>query len=205
MMSPQVAIQRLGHRLKIDESFEIQHIRVCEEYFGSSYSIRVTYTIVIFLLVYIVPVSIITFSYGAIGIHLWRRQPLGELPPSSKDYERQVIETKSILRMIITIVLFFIIAWMPFFTIQLYFLFHPLTDNAFEVFAIFQLVGYSNVCVNPVVYCFLNKKFRICVKSLFKIGGKIEKLRGSRHKMRRLSSVSTKVAASMETSNSKPG
>ena len=64
--------------------------------------------------------------------------------------------------MLLLVVLAFTILWSPYFTFSLYREFVTSVDS--ESFrmksAILKLIGYSNCCVNPIIYTFLNRAFQ---------------------------------------------
>ena len=202
-ISPQVVIQTTGTLFAVDFNNEEEPIRpvtVCAEYF-TSFSSQAVYTVGCFVLLFLVPVLVMFITYGAIANHLWKRQPIGELPTKSRDHERHYVETRSIMRMIFVIVFFFFISWFPYFFCQVYFLFHDQTQTSFEVFAILQFIGYTNTCINPIIYCFLNRKFRDCSKRLLLSPKDPSKLMCGSDRRRRMSSFSTKVIVSSDQSS----
>ena len=166
-LSSQVKISRLSVLLYVNpENITDHHIAyLCVEYFSHK-GLEIAYTCGMLICIYITPVIIMIFTYGSIVLHLRKRKPIGESTTLTKNISRQVTENKAILRMLIVIVLCFVIAWCPFFTCQIYMFFANPTQLSRLVFSISHLIGFSNACVNPIVYCFLNDNFRTCAKAL---------------------------------------
>ncbi|XP_043918088.1 cholecystokinin receptor type A [Protopterus annectens] len=70
---------------------------------------------------------------------------------------------KRVIRMLIVIVIMFFICWTPIFSVN--------TWRAFDRFSadirltgtpisFIHLLSYTSACVNPIIYCFMNKRFR---------------------------------------------
>lgn len=168
LVIPQLFIQRLEPRIVIDgESVDI--VQTCVEYF-SDHRLAIAYTSVFYVVLYVFPVVTMFATYGTIATKLWRRRPIGESTDSQRESDRRLREKQRIVRMLVVIVVMFAVSWFPFFTVQVYLLFDDasqrLQHHSFRVaMAFFQLLGYSNSCVNPFVYCFMNDSFQ---KNFFK-------------------------------------
>lgn len=164
LVCPQLLIQRIEPLISFNPNFTIEN--VCVEYFGD-YRLNVAYTLFFYIVLYLGPVLIMCVTYGKISYTLWRRGPIGETPDDQQDLDRRTREKKKIVRMLMVIVGLFAISWMPFFTSQVYMLFnsnHSSTHHGPHglriTIALFQLLGYSNCCINPIIYCFLNDRFQ---------------------------------------------
>ncbi|XP_077984042.1 cholecystokinin receptor type A-like [Glandiceps talaboti] len=70
---------------------------------------------------------------------------------------------RRVVGMLIVVVVLFFICWTPFWVLNIWFVYDPMTAlksvTAIEA-AVIKLVMYMSCCVNPVVYCFMLKKFR---------------------------------------------
>ena len=162
LLLPQIFIMRVEMRLQLYP--EVRTPYVCVEYFKHAWQ-HMAYTLLIYIVLYVFPVVTMLVTYGRIACTLWRRQPIGETP-DAHDAERRHREKKRIVRMLVVIVVLFIVNWFPFFTCQVYLLFHRESDSFRLFLAFMQLMGYSNACTNPLVYCFMNGSFR---QHLFKL------------------------------------
>lgn len=159
-VSPQLVVQRLDIRIVRDETFNIAFI--CAEFFPRGERDDYLYSIIIFVVLYTIPLLAMFLCYGAIAHRLWIRKPIGDILANPQGYGRQINQRKKIIKMLITIVLAFTILWFPFFTVSLYYdlQLHQNDVSYRTVMAILQLVGYSNSCINPIIYTFLNNKFQ---------------------------------------------
>nr|CAD80257.1 putative cionin receptor [Ciona intestinalis] len=76
--------------------------------------------------------------------------------------ESQLLAKKRIVKMLIVIVVLFFVCWTPLFIVNVWKAFDP--KGARKIFSgvieIIQLMSYISTCVNPVTYCFMNKRFR---------------------------------------------
>lgn len=170
LVIPQLFIQRLDPRVSIDiDASSFRLVYVCVEYFHD-HRLAIAYTSVFYVVLYVFPVVTMFATYGTIATKLWRRRPIGESTDSQRESDRRLREKQRIVRMLVVIVVMFAVSWFPFFTVQVYLLFDDasqrLQHQSFRVaMAFFQLLGYSNSCVNPIVYCFMNASFQ---KNFFK-------------------------------------
>ncbi|XP_074517990.1 cholecystokinin receptor type A [Halichoeres trimaculatus] len=87
---------------------------------------------------------------------------------------------KRVIRMLLVIVFLFFICWMPVFVVNAWQAFdrhsaHRLTGAPISFI---HLLSYTSACVNPIIYCFMNKRFRqgmlatfTCCSCLRRCGG----------------------------------
>ncbi|KAI9526025.1 hypothetical protein NQZ68_002573 [Dissostichus eleginoides] len=84
--------------------------------------------------------------------------------------EAKLQAKKRVIRMLMVIVALFFICWMPLYSAN--------TWKAFDLksaskalsgapISFIQLLSYSSACVNPVIYCFMNMRFRKALLSTF--------------------------------------
>ncbi|XP_041364270.1 QRFP-like peptide receptor [Gigantopelta aegis] len=170
VVSPQLIVQRIEPRIKIDfNNFDILGIsHVCVENFPKPEKYdRKIFSLTIFVGVYLVPVFVMAFTYGAIAHRLWVQQPIGDILANPRNHARSIKQKRKVIKMLILLVVAFTVLWFPFFTASLYQEFVK-TDSTFRItLVILQLVGYSNCCFNPIIYTFLNKKFQVEFKRIF--------------------------------------
>ena len=101
-----------------------------------------------------------SFAYGRIILKLRGRKTIGEGDASVE--KRKERENRSIVKILLVIVVCFTVAWCPYFACHVYILYNDSSyDDSQLTVAFFQLLGYSNACVNPFIYCFVNKTFRM--------------------------------------------
>ncbi|KAM4795111.1 LOW QUALITY PROTEIN: gastrin/cholecystokinin type B receptor [Rhinophrynus dorsalis] len=77
--------------------------------------------------------------------------------------EAKLMAKKRVIRMLIVIVAMFFICWMPVFVANTWKAFDE--KSAFRALtgapiSFIHLLSYTSACVNPLIYCFMNKRFR---------------------------------------------
>jgi len=90
---------------------------VCAEYFRDP-RLSIAYTMVVYVVLYLVPVCTMFVTYGKIAHTLWIRGPIGESTDNPRENKRRLLEKQRIVRMLIVIVVVFAVSWFPFFTCQ---------------------------------------------------------------------------------------
>ncbi|XP_023012805.1 tachykinin-like peptides receptor 86C [Leptinotarsa decemlineata] len=129
-----------------------------EKLYGSAYDLW--YQMLFLLTTYIVPILLMTLSYAVMGTVLWGSRSIGEKT------QRQVDSIKSkrkVVKMFILVVLIFGICWLPYhsYFIYIYFdtkiLFSRYTQHVYLGFYWFAM---SNAMVNPLIYYWMNARFR---------------------------------------------
>ncbi|XP_074083585.1 cholecystokinin receptor type A [Macrotis lagotis] len=70
---------------------------------------------------------------------------------------------KRVIRMLIVIVILFFLCWMPVFSVNAWKAYD--TDSAEMLLSgapisFIHLLSYTSACMNPIIYCFMNKRFR---------------------------------------------
>ncbi|XP_063806864.1 gastrin/cholecystokinin type B receptor isoform X2 [Pseudophryne corroboree] len=89
--------------------------------------------------------------------------------------ETKLMAKKRVIRMLIVIVAMFFICWMPIYVANTWKAFDE--QSAFDMLSgapisFIHLLSYTSACVNPIIYCFMNKRFRkaflgtfaVCIK-----------------------------------------
>ena len=120
------------------------------------------YTVALFVIIYMVPFTSMLIFYALISHFLWFRKIPGS---SSESTKRRVMANRcQVIRMLITIVLCFIICWLPLqiVTFSYYFGDAELPEGFF--FASDFLIK-ANGAINPMIYAVFNEKFRRGFKS----------------------------------------
>ncbi|KAH8278835.1 hypothetical protein KR018_010219 [Drosophila ironensis] len=126
------------------------------------------YNILIMILTYILPIVSMTVTYSRVGIELWGSKTIGECTP------RQVENVRSkrrVVKMMIVVVLIFAICWLPF---QIYFIvvsvYPKVQEMPFiqELYLAIYWLAMSNSMYNPIIYCWMNSRFRYGFKMVFR-------------------------------------
>ncbi|XP_063166209.1 cholecystokinin receptor type A [Candoia aspera] len=84
--------------------------------------------------------------------------------PRSSSSTANLMAKKLVIRMLIVIVILFFVCWTPIFSVNTWRAFdttsaHLLLSGA--PISFIHLLSYTSACVNPIVYCFMNKRFRM--------------------------------------------
>ncbi|XP_041107527.1 mu-type opioid receptor-like isoform X7 [Polyodon spathula] len=113
--------------------------------------------ICVFIFAFIMPVLIITVCYGLMILRLKSVRMLS----GSKEKDRNL---RRITRMVLVVVAVFIVCWTP---IHIFVIIQALVTVPNSLFQsvtwhICIALGYTNSCLNPVLYAFLDKNFKRC-------------------------------------------
>ena len=118
-------------------------------------------TLATILTQYCLPLIFIGFTYGHLVKFLWTRELIGNA--TNAQQVRHLRIKKKTIKMLIIVVCFFALCWMP---LNLYHLltdFHP-DNESFRynstVYLICHWIAMSSVCYNPFIYCWQNEYFR---------------------------------------------
>ncbi|XP_075147237.1 tachykinin-like receptor at 99D [Haematobia irritans] len=126
------------------------------------------YNILFMILTYFLPVISMTATYSRVGLELWGSKAIGEYTP------RQVENVKSkrrVVKMMMVVVLIFVVCWLPF---HAYFIvtscYPAITETPFiqEVYLFIYWLAMSNSMYNPIIYCWMNSRFRFGFKMFFR-------------------------------------
>lgn len=164
-MMPTLIYYNLDIRIKIDENMMITGFGyVCAELFPRAAEDSRIFSICVFVFLYALPVVMMIGLYGAIARRLWIRRPVGE---ASTAMHRNHTQKRRVIRMLICIVSVFTFLWLPFFSFRLYYD-TGYGDPLYRIqMAVFLLIGYTNYCMNPIIYTFLNKNFQQELRKMF--------------------------------------
>ncbi|CAH1987451.1 unnamed protein product [Acanthoscelides obtectus] len=121
----------------------------------------------IFLLItYVIPMTLMTVCYTIMGKELWGSKAIGEKTQRQMDAIRS---KKKIVKMFILVVLIFGLCWLPYhgYFIYVYFdtsiIYHRYTQHVYLGFYWFAM---SNAMVNPVIYYWMNARFKQYYRSV---------------------------------------
>ncbi|XP_017006118.2 RYamide receptor isoform X2 [Drosophila takahashii] len=118
------------------------------------------YTLSLFALQFVVPLAVLVFTYTRIAIRVWGKRPPGEAE-NARD-QRMARSKRKMIKMMLTVVIVFTSCWLPFNILQLL-----LNDEEFAhwvplpyVWFAFHWLAMSHSCYNPIIYCYMNARFR---------------------------------------------
>ncbi|MCJ8732446.1 hypothetical protein PDJAM_G00211540 [Pangasius djambal] len=90
--------------------------------------------------------------------------------PRSNTSETKLMAKRRVIRMLIVIVTMFFICWMPLYSVNTWKAFHPPSAHralSGAPISFIHLLSYTSACVNPFIYCFMNKRFRKALLTTF--------------------------------------
>ncbi|XP_030374278.1 tachykinin-like peptides receptor 86C [Scaptodrosophila lebanonensis] len=124
------------------------------------------YNLIILVLTYGIPMIVMLVCYTLMGRVLWGSRSIGE------NTERQMESMKSkrkVVRMFIAIVSIFAICWLPYHMFFIY-AYHnnqvASTKYVQHMYLGFYWLAMSNAMVNPIIYYWMNKRFRVYFQSI---------------------------------------
>ncbi|XP_044762535.1 tachykinin-like peptides receptor 99D [Coccinella septempunctata] len=129
--------------------------------------IEYSYNVAFLFVTYVVPIGSMTFTYARIGKELWGSQSIGECT------QRQMENIKSkrrVVKMMMVVVIIFAVCWLPY---HLYFIvtsyFPDITNTRYiqETYLAIYWLAMSNSMYNPMIYCWMNARFRRGFKQFF--------------------------------------
>lgn len=118
------------------------------------------YNYLLLILNYVFPLLTLTITYTRVGLELWGSQAIGE--ETSVQHDR-VKSKRKVVKMMIVVVVIFAVCWLP---MHLYFLVAshhpPVRDFRYiqQMYLVFFLMAMSNSMYNPIIYCWMNSRFR---------------------------------------------
>ncbi|XP_020383066.1 G-protein coupled receptor 83-like [Rhincodon typus] len=116
-----------------------------------------------FILLYVLPLLIITVAYTTVAKKLWLRNAIGDITVEQYfAHRRKKIMT---LKMLMLVVVVFAVCWFPLNCYVVLISSKAINTNNAIYFA-FHWFAMSSTCYNPFIYCWLNANFRGELKSL---------------------------------------
>ncbi|XP_016334094.1 green-sensitive opsin-4-like, partial [Sinocyclocheilus anshuiensis] len=116
-----------------------------------------SYVIYMFSCHFILPVTVIFFTYGRLVCTVKAAAAQQQDSASTQKAEREVT------RMVILMVLGFLVAWTPYATVAAWIFFNKGAAFSAQFMAIPAFFSKTSALYNPVIYVLLNKQFRNCM------------------------------------------
>uniref|UniRef100_A0A8C1KR81 Rhodopsin n=1 Tax=Cyprinus carpio TaxID=7962 RepID=A0A8C1KR81_CYPCA len=116
-----------------------------------------SYVIYMFVCHFILPVTIIFFTYGRLVCTVKAAAAQQQDSASTQKAEREVT------KMVILMVLGFLVAWTPYATVAAWIFFNKGSAFSAQFMAIPAFFSKSSSIFNPIIYVLLNKQFRSCM------------------------------------------
>ncbi|XP_074663055.1 neuropeptide CCHamide-1 receptor-like [Tubulanus polymorphus] len=153
-----------AHIFPARDKYGVIRLYLCNDFrqeWGSLYP--KAHSIFRLLVYFIIPILVISGFYAAIANILMRSsyQIPGEVS-SQANHGKQIEARKKVAKVVLSLVVIFVICWLPRHIFVMWFHFDPgdYSDfwHAFKVFGF--VMSYINSCVNPITLYFLSKQFR---------------------------------------------
>ncbi|XP_062391797.1 G-protein coupled receptor 83-like [Sardina pilchardus] len=119
-----------------------------------------------FVLLYVLPLLIISGAYLGVARRLWRPNAIGDV--TSEQYFLQRRRRKRTIKMLMAVVLVFAVCWFPLNCYVLLLSSRAVRSNNVLYFS-FHWLAMSSTCYNPFIYCWLNHSFRAELKRLLAV------------------------------------
>ncbi|GAB6027802.1 hypothetical protein CHUAL_002032 [Chamberlinius hualienensis] len=125
-----------------------------------------TYTVIMFIVTFALPLTILSFTYSSIAYKMWRHTS-----PGNADADRDQLQLQAktkVIKMLSLVVFLFAVCWCP---LHIYTLFIRIDKELmmyfseyyfhlnFAIFICCHWLAMANSFVNPIVYCFMNDNF----------------------------------------------
>ncbi|XP_043932931.1 probable G-protein coupled receptor 83 [Protopterus annectens] len=116
-----------------------------------------------FIMLYLLPLLIITVVYATVAKKLWFRNAIGDI--TTEQYVAQRRKKKKTMKMLIVVVVVFSVCWFP---LNCYVVLtsSQVIQTSNGLFFAFHWFAMSSTCYNPFIYCWLNEQFRSELKTL---------------------------------------
>ncbi|XP_055695904.1 neuropeptide SIFamide receptor-like isoform X2 [Lutzomyia longipalpis] len=143
---------------------------VCVELWPSENADNLFFAIANLTICYLGPLTVISICYTVI----WRSVANRSIP-GERLCNRQicVVNRSKVVKMVFVVIVTFTLSWLPLYAIFCFVKFsgNLLNDKTTQdiihvIFPIAQWLGAANSCINPILYAFMNRKFRVGFKSL---------------------------------------
>ncbi|XP_036620696.1 pyroglutamylated RF-amide peptide receptor [Trichosurus vulpecula] len=163
--SPMWHVQQL--EIKYDFLYEKEHICCLEEW--SSPAHQRIYTTFILIILFLLPLVLMLVLYTKIGYALWIKRRVGDSSVlkaiHGNEMSKIARKKKRAVIMMVMVVTLFTVCWAPFHVTHMmmeYSNFEKEYDDVTikMIFAIVQIIGFSNSICNPIIYAFMNENFK---------------------------------------------
>ncbi|XP_073942717.1 tachykinin-like peptides receptor 99D isoform X2 [Choristoneura fumiferana] len=130
------------------------------------------YSIALLILTYFVPIIAMSFTYARVGQALWSSKAIGECTQRQRAAAHESVKSKRrVVKTMIVVVVIFAVCWLPmhiYFLVTTYYPETTLYRHIQELYLIIYWLAMSNSMYNPIIYCWMNSKFRMGFKQCFR-------------------------------------
>ncbi|CAK1598509.1 unnamed protein product [Parnassius mnemosyne] len=140
------------------------------------------YNVAFMVLTYFLPIISMTYTYARVGVELWGSQSIGECTQRQLD---NIKSKRRVVKMMIVVVVIFAVCWLPFHVYFVVTSYYPDVVNyphIQEIYLGIYWLAMSNSMYNPIIYCWMNSKFRRGFKQFFWCCGALGNDGLSRHR-----------------------
>ncbi|XP_043928581.1 probable G-protein coupled receptor 83 [Protopterus annectens] len=131
-----------------------------------------------FVLLYILPLFIISVAYTTVAKKLWLRNAIGDI--TTEQYFAHRRKKKKTIKMLMLVVVVFAVCWFPLNCYVVLLSSQTIRTNNALYFA-FHWIAMSSTCYNPFIYCWLNENFKSELMSLPNMCRKQQGIQEHRH------------------------
>ena len=142
---------------------DFPEVPICHQIWPTFDAQKAYFLSALFILCYVLPLSMIMLCYILIGVKVCRRDAPGVQATGRLIVYKSKVK---VLKMLAVIVLLFAFSWLPLYAVYLRLYFGGDVSNSANetifniILPIAQWLGSSNSGVNPIIYCFFSKKYR---------------------------------------------
>ncbi|XP_025974767.2 neuropeptide FF receptor 2 [Dromaius novaehollandiae] len=135
---------------------------------------RKIYTTVLFVNIYLAPLSLIVIMYVRIGITLFNTAMPAVGKHSQEQRHLASKKKQKVIKMLVIVALLFILSWLPLWTLMMLSDYANLSDVQLQIINIYiypfaHWLAFFNSSVNPIIYGFFNENFRRGFQAAFKL------------------------------------
>ncbi|XP_059489227.1 allatostatin-A receptor-like [Neocloeon triangulifer] len=181
-----------------------QKLYDCAEQWDPQSKISQVYTFVVFGATFGLPLALLLWAYSVTSWTLWFSHKAPRVQIANENDSNRMKNRVKVFKISVAIVVSFVVCWLPLQTFVLLYYSLPefrvyLSDFHKNVYGIAYFcchyLACVNSCINPLLYCFMNKNFRedladLCYSRIL-----------CRSRVERRSSTSRKFSASRKNSN----
>ncbi|TFJ95929.1 NADH:ubiquinone oxidoreductase subunit L [Platysternon megacephalum] len=113
----------------------------------------------------------VTRPGGALELSLLGRAGAGQQDRARvNSSQAMLLAKKRVIRMLVVIVVMFFLCWLPIFSANTWRAFAPAAAHRVlsgAPISFIHLLSYTSACANPLIYCFMNRRFRTAFASTF--------------------------------------